>query len=117
LVLTSGSPNSLTILGSQTTLACLGTEAIINLTAREGVPPYRWDLLESDPAFALLGASTEQATVTGSPAKSGTYHLRIQLTDALKKPYVHPFDVSVIDVPVIDQASVPNRMSRRALLR
>jgi len=104
----SGMRDSVTIVGPEDTVACLGTEASIHLRASGGVPPYRWKLLESDPAFALLGANTDRATVIGTPQNPGLYPLRLQLTDATNnQPYARTFDVSVSDFPVIDQASVP----------
>jgi WD40 repeat protein len=63
-----------------TSAACTGVELTRALSAREGVPPFEWRVLQAPPGVEVSGVDTDTLLVTGVPTEPGT--LEVELEDA-----------------------------------
>jgi hypothetical protein len=66
-------------------LASVGRKYKANFFARGGVQPRQWNLLGGRPGFLPAGLKLNRRTgeISGTPTKTGTYHLRMQVVDKL----------------------------------
>jgi hypothetical protein len=94
---------SINIDGPDAVALCPGADAVVSLQASHGHLPYRWSLLDADPAFKLSASDSngEQAVLSGSPRGPGPYPLKVQVADANQLKFQRTIEVSLRAAPLI----------------